>query len=383
MEWGQAENRVWKPEEWSSAQYLINNPDVAGDVYFGVHPLEHWWRAGQYEGRNYLTPISKITDFVHLPECDNPVSVYFGIGKVNSTIHFGEYGYQYGDASSKLFAYPHMLVQEFDSESVLDIKEFKGRYYLSVERGKWKSGVDKAMVYQLQGTKWVEVYRHPRWNLMVHLHVHNGYLYATGSKLEDRSDPAGAVRTADGVNWEVYYENQSEYRLWGMTSLGNDIWFAATSSGMDYGGNNCRPSVFRNKDLIWTDYSNPNDGFWGIAAFKGQIYLGQTGHARVVRFSDKKVVLDRPGHIKITKLLVSEATNILFAFVSGSDATTSGAEVWATSDGNSWYNVGGAFAVPHLFFAYYEPVAKEIWIAGGKFSQRDGGYGRIYKSVRK
>ena len=257
------------PVGWSDAVYLELNPDVATDPHYSQHPLTHWCSIGKAEGRKY----KKITSFTLIETA--PLSCYFTVKKINGVLNAGTYGYQNGIHASEI-RQGKVTVQKFNAESVFAIREFKGNYYASLEHGKY-STVDKAMIYKLVNGLWQEVYRHPRWNLMTEMHVHEGYLYATGSRGGDRSDPAGVVRSSDGVNWEIYFENPNEYRFWAMTSRGSELWIAASSSGTDWGNNNSNPSVFKGKDLIWRDYSRPNHGFWGITHHKGDIYLGGRG----------------------------------------------------------------------------------------------------------
>ena len=401
-EFGFTEGRPWYkgsspptppilPSDFDGAAYIAYWTDVAAAGYTAETAKNHYLEVGWKEGRWPLPvtpppppvpptppvpppPIGEIKDFNNLPESANSDAIYFGVGKCAGIIHFGEYGYQGGDHSSSLFQYPHTFVQSFDAESVFAIKDFKGKCYLTVEHGKYKS-VDKAMVYQLQGSSWVEVYRHPIWDLMFNLHVHGDYLYATGAKINGQG---GTVRTSDGVTWSQYIAT-SNYWQWDMTTLGSDIWFSGAYGG-DYGGE-CRPAVYRNQTRVW-DGSDVGAGFLGIAAFRGDIFLGQANPAQIVRFSDKKIVLTLPTHEKFNKLAVDEASGTLYAFSAMVDVAINGARVYSTKDGNTWKNVGGMFAVPHLFFSYYDPVTFDLWITGGKWSQSSGGYGRIYKSVR-
>lgn len=367
------------PDDFDGAAYVAYHKDVAR-FYTAETALNHYLNYGWREPGRWPLPVTpppggdEILDFNRVAECDNQESIYFSVGKVNGVMHFGEYGYQSGRKVSKLFAFPHSLVQSFNAESVFDIKKFKNNYYLTVEHGKWDT-VDKAMIFQLQGTVWNEVYRHPEWDLMFHLHVHGDYLYATGAKLNGQG---GTIRSSDGVSWSPFI-GSSDYWQWDMTTLGNDIWFSGAYGG-DYGGN-CHHAVWKNQSRVW-DGATTGAGFLGIAAFVGDIFLGQANPAQIMRFSDKRIVLNLPGQEKVTKLIVDESANTLYAITCEGDSATSGAEVWSTKDGTNWKQMPGPYSVPHLFNAYYDPDTKEMWLVGGKFSQGSGGYGGVYRSVR-
>lgn len=378
-DWGFQAGWKFKPDGWSSVIYLKNNTDIAAHEYYKDHPLEHWWKFGEAEGRSYSDKPQEIVDFKRVSECDNPTSIYFSAGMVDGDMQFGEYGLQ-GSYTSKIWKYPHTSIQEFQCESVFDIKEFNGKYYHAQEHGRYTE-YDNGMVYQWNGTKWIEVFRNPNWVLAFNLHVHNGYLYVTGSSWAPMR--GGIWRTSNGTSWEEYC-GQNDYVYWGMTTHGNDLWICG-AYGADYGDNNSHPAVYVNKNRVYDDYSSVLAGYLGIASFNNDVFLGQANPAKIVRYSDKKTVLDLhfPTGSKFTKLIVDEHAKTLFAVACKGDDYTSGAVAYATKDGSRWYNVGGAFSVPHIFNAYYEPSKKEIWLCAGKWSQGSDGFGRMYRSVRK
>jgi len=353
------------PTGWDDTVYLELNPDVAADSYYSQYPLIHWCSIGKAEGRKY----KKITSFTLIEEA--PLSCYFTVKKINGVLNAGTYGYQNGIHASEI-RQGKTTIQKFDAESVFAIREFKGDYYASLEHGKF-STVDRAMIYKLINGVWQEVYRHPRWVIMTEMHVHEGYLYATGTAWDNPSDPAGVVRSSDGINWEIYFENSYEYRFWGMTSMGSELWIAATSSGVDWGSNNSNPSVFRGKDLIWRDYSRPNHGFWGITHHKGDIYLGGTGIARVVRFSDKRTVLESTAH-EACHWIGSDGDNMFAAFSSSGAAD---AKIYKSIDGTTWTEMTGITAKTLISGSFEDDG---LYIAGGRFHQKSEGYGHIYKS---
>ena len=183
----------------------------------------------------------------------------------------------------------------------------------------------------------------------------------------------GIWRTSNGVNWEQYAA--SDYTYWDMASSGADLWTSGAYGG-DYGPG-CHPCVFKNRGLVW-ESGEQGAGYLGIAVFRGDVFMGQATPAKVVRFSDKKTVLNMPTQNKVPKLIVDEGSNTLFAIGCRTDEATSGAEVWKTKDGSKWTLARPPFSIPHLFHAYQDPDSKDIYLAGGKFNQ----YGRIYKSVR-
>jgi len=387
-DWGKAAGWKWKPDGWSSAQYLINNPDVAASPKYGSAPLLHYWEWGQTEGRSYLTILPEIANFVRLPECDNLLSCYFGINKINGKMVFGTYGYQHGDHSSEIYEYPHTRVADFDCESVMQIEKHDGKFYCIVEHGKFKQGVDRGMIYRLDGNVWNEVYRNGEKVLGIGLKSHtDGYIYATfpGAGFSSTGTEVMRSKSGDPGTWELWYDNRNEYSMFFMDSWGPNLVLAAASSNMDWGGSG-HPSVFVNKDMVWRDYSRQGSGFWGVVAFNNDVYLGGTGPARVARLSDKKTVWERPGFEAIHCMIIDKMRNTLYVFpTKEAQSNASGSEIWATKDGNNWYNLGGPINCTGFINAYYDVETAEIWLAGGRFAQgstSDLGYGRIFKSVR-
>jgi hypothetical protein len=321
------------------------------------------------------TPITgEIVDFNRDASCDGG-SCYFTIGRVNGVMNFGEYGYQMGQSSSSIFAYPHTKVQQFDAESVFDICLHKEKYYLALERGGRDAGIDRGMVFQLQGTKWVEVFRHPTSEMFFNLHSHSNYIYVTAG-----GSVGGVYRSTDGVKWETFIPSD-KYCRWDMDTLDGHIYFSGAYGG-DYGPG-CIPAVWKDTERVW-DYTGGKDGgFLGIAAFKGDIYTGMANPAKVCRLSTKSVVLDKSSFSKIPKLVVDKSADTLFALLCKDDQATSGAKVWATKDGSKWYQINGPWSCPHLFAAYYDEQDKAVWIGGGRWGQNaDPSNGRIYKSIR-
>ena len=319
-------------------------------------------------------PGGEITSFLALPVMDDSDNCYFTVCRVNGEILASTY--KDGSYQSMIYDLTHKERWRFNAESGFMIILFKGRYYMSQEHGDY-STVDRGMVRCLENGAWKEVYRHPRWDLITEMHVHGNYLYASGCCFGNDSDPAGIVRTFDGVTWEEWLVNPYEYRFWGMTSGADGaLWTAATSSGADWGKNNCNPSVFRNKDLMWRDKDHPNSGFWAIEAWHNDLFLGRCGDAAVVRYSDKKEVLTMPGYEAIHDLAIDKKTDTLLAFVNGGPG---GAIVMATKNGENWYEMDKGFTVPSIIDGYYDDQEEAIYLATGKF----GGNGRLYKSRRR
>ena len=52
-DWGFAAGWKFKPDGWKSSEYLRLNKDIANHEYYKDHPLEHWWKNGEKEGRKY------------------------------------------------------------------------------------------------------------------------------------------------------------------------------------------------------------------------------------------------------------------------------------------------------------------------------------------
>ena len=188
----------------------------------------------------------------------------------------------------------------------------------------------------------------------------------------------GVYRSADGTNWETFIPSDS-YCRWDMDTLDGHLYLCGAYGG-DYGAG-CKPAVWKDTSRIW-DLDLDGAGFLGIAAFKGDIYLGSANPAKVYKLSSKSVVLDKSSFLKIPKLIVDKSTDTLFALLCRGDEASSGAEVWATKDGATWKQVNGPWSCPHLYCAYYDADTGDMWLGGGKWSQKSGGYGRIYKSVR-
>ena len=380
-----------------------------------MDPLKHYIRHGWKEGRWPLpgtviptptptpTPTpgptpgpvpnpvmtGEIIDFVQVPEFSRaPVGyprpcAYFTVGKINGKIVAGSYGYVNGKHQSLLVSMPNDKASDvvaFNSESCFCLIFFKGFWYLSVEHGMADS-VDKGMIYRFENGKWIEKFRSSHWNLILNGHIHAGRLYFTGCNFDNRSDAAGHVSTVDGEHWDEW-TNPNEYRFFGMCSRGSEFWVGATSSGADWGANDCKPSVFCNNNLVWRDESRPNQGHWGIAAFKGDIFIAGTGNARVIRLSDKKEVLTMNGFNAGHHLIVDPVTDTLIGFF-GKDATqySTGARAMATKDGNKWYQINGDFSTPGLFWTYFDTDTNEWYLGAGRF--QNGDKGGVYKSVRR
>ena len=229
-------------------------------------------------------PSGEIVDFVQVPGTLGD-KTYFGVGLMNGEIHYGEYGRQ-DNYRCALYKLPRVKVGEFDAESIFNIVDG----IITIEQG----GPDRKAQIWYNGQC---VYEHPKWNIMLNCHKHtDGRYYVSGQYYGDPSDPAGVLVSSNKVDWEVYFENPYEYRFYDMCSRGSELWIASTSSGTDWGENDCNPAVFWNGNLLWRDTDHVNCGFWGIALFNSDIYLGRTGQAGVVRLSDHKTVLDLSRH---------------------------------------------------------------------------------------
>ena len=328
-------------------------------------------------------PTTEIVSFVRVPESDNKLSCYFGVNKIGGKMVFGTYGYQNGDHSCEIYEYPHIKTVSFNAESVMQIEKHDGKYYLTLEHGKYKT-VDKAMIMRLEGSEWKEVYRSDHAVIAIGLKSHvDGYLYATIPGSDSPNSDIVRSKSGNSGTWEKWYTNTNEYRFFGIDSLGNNLLIAASSSLGDWGGNT-QPSIFVNKGLHWRDTSRTGDGFWAAVSFKGEGYVGGTGHARVVRVSDKKTVLDKPDFCTVHGFVVDKAQNTLFAMFNREDSSIlPGTEVWATKDGNNWYRVGSPLNTAMLFAGYYDEETGEVWLVGGRWAQgTDPGYGHVFKGVR-
>jgi hypothetical protein len=376
-QYGRDEGRTWGTSlDADALDYLRRYPDVAASSY-ATNPREHYDKYGKAEGRTWgSTPVppipqppgppasGEIKDFVALHECNNPTSCYFGI----QWPLIGTYGMQ-GDRTSEVYQYPHNLVRQYTAESVIAILD--GIHVL--ERG---GDADRGQILYNGNL----VYQADDWSLCLMIHKHSdGYYYVTGKDYNDSSAPGGWVRSRDKVHWERWGNAQGADMVLGMCSDGNDLITFGTSNGTDWGGNNCYPVAYRNRQRVaaWTDRTN--DGSWAACSFKGRVYGGLTGHSGVVRLGDNKVVLSRPTHNACHDIIVDKQTETMLALFCKDAA--SGAEVWATSDGDNWRQINGAWSCPGLFWAD-QAADGTIYLAGGRFSQGGDGYGRIYKSIR-
>jgi hypothetical protein len=422
------------------AEYWKVWPDVA---FWKIDPVKHYIRHGWKEGRwpypGVVIPPSpipggEIRKFESIPALDDVDNCYFTGCRVNGGMQFSTY--KDNSYTSYLKDITGKELARFNAESGFMIILFKGRYYMSQEHGDYaKTDRGRVLQLQLDGT-WKPVYTHPRWHLITEMHVHGDYLYATGCRWDDDADPAGIIRTLDGITWELYLESKYEYRFWGMTSEGSNLvtastssgdylyatgcrwdddadpagiirtldgitwelyleskyeyrfWgmtsegsnlvTASTSSGADWGKNNCRPTVWRNKDMIWTDYDHPNSGFWAAEYWPKvkDTFLGRCGNGAVVRLSDRKEVLVVPGCDAIHDLLIDKKTDILMAFCNRPG--NSGCIVKGTKDGNSWYTIDEGFTVPSIIDGYYDDETGDVYLMAGLFTGR----GKVYRSVR-
>jgi hypothetical protein len=375
------ENRVYMPDGWIPSVYLELNPDVAADAYFGKHPLHHYWLSVK-EGnpRPYKKeppkPQGDIKSFQPITALDDPDNCYFTACRVNGAMQFGTY--KDGSYQSKIKDINGNILSSFNAESCYQIVPFKGSYCMSQEHGKYAE-VDRGMIYRLIDGNWQEVYHHPRWHIITEMYVNpvDGYIYASGCRWDDPKEPAGVVRSVDGINWEVWFTNPYEYRFWGMTSRPNgSVVIAATSGGVDWGGA-CSPSVFEGgNNLVWRDDSHRGSGFWACEYWHNDVYLGRCGDGAVVRLSDHKEVLPMPGFDSIHDLIVDKLTDTLIVFCSFPG--DSGMSIRGTKDGDNWYTIENSLDVPRAFNAYYDDIEQTIYLPGGVF----GGRGRVYKGVR-
>lgn len=372
--------------KWNCVFRYTDTP--AGDynfrTYVVVGSLEAV-RISMVQLHNYFNPVPKteIKKFVRVPESDNKLSAYFSINKINGKMVFGTYGYQNGDHSSEIYEYPHTKTASFNAESVMHIEKHNGKYYLTLEHGKYNT-VDKAMIMRLEGSTWKEVYRSDHAVIAIGLVSHvDGYLYATIPGSDSPNSDIVRSKSGNPGTWKKWYTNTSEYRFFGIASLGTKLLTAASSGPGDWGGNT-QPSIFINKNLHWRDDTRTGDGFWGAVSFNGDGYVGGTGHARVVRVSDRKTVLDKPDFLTVHGFVVDKSRNTLFALFNREDPTIiPGAEVWATKDGTRWYPVGSPLPTAMLFAGYYDEETKEVWLVGGRWAQDGSGYGHVFKGVRQ
>lgn len=314
------------------------------------------------------TPWGDIKVFNAIPALDDPDNCYFTGCRVEGGMQFGTY--KDGSYKSHIKDIGGNILHTFTAESCFMILPFNNGYNMTQEKGEHG-------IYRLVGGRWKGVYKRPNWDLMLEMCKHGNYLYASGQKWGVREDPAGIVKSVDGIVWEDWLINKYEYRFYGMCShTDGALWTAATSSGADWGANDCRPAVFRNTEKIWEDYDHINSGNWAIESWHNDIWTGRCGDCAVVRYSDKKEVLTMPGYESIHDFAVDKKTDTLMAFCNKKG--DSGAIVKGTKDGNNWYTVDEGFSVPLLFDGWWDETEQTIYLAAGKFA----GQGKVYKGIR-
>ena len=365
------------------AAYLAAWQDVRDA---GADPLAHYLRWGWLEGRWPLpgtkpslapepTPSNKpggeIVAFDHIATVDSPI---FAIGKPDG-IYYAVYGYGADKIHSteiyKLGNVPNEPIQRIEAESGIAMCDD----LLACENFGPK---DVGAILQFRGGLFEKVFDAGSygWDLMLALKkAPDGSYRATGMNFGDRSNPAGILQSVNKRDWTPYYINPNEYRFFEMDfdSEGN-LWTASTSSGTDWGKNNCNPCVFRNRDLVWRDETRPNDGAWGIKCAFGDVFYGRTGHAAVVSVNKRRPVLEMPGHEACHTLLFDDASKTLLAFFSGEAGN---ARIMGTKDGAAWYEID-SLPCSGCWFGFQDPDTKEIYAGAGVWNNK----GMLFRSRR-
>lgn len=104
-DWGRAAGWQWKPEGWSSAQYMELNTDVKSA------PLLHWWVFGEAEGRRYRKFQPPQAPGLHLIlDIANSKRCLFTGMRFNDGLLLGDYGLHVGGAK----------IQFYDGDKLVD-----------------------------------------------------------------------------------------------------------------------------------------------------------------------------------------------------------------------------------------------------------------------
>jgi hypothetical protein len=389
------------PADWDAVQYLANYADLAKDAGARKNPLWHWCKYGQYEGRSYKklsgTPRQngEIVNFNLISEATIPLSAYFSARKINGILHAGTYGYQNGKHDSKLYKFTpaRELVQSLNAESVFCIEQFKkiGKWFMSVEQGEFDTTGGRAMIYALEDNGWVKKYVHPRWDLMLNMIEHDGYLWATGWKFG--SEDTGIVRSADGDNWEEYWSNKAGHIPWMPIIHNGELWWAGAvgGSGGGWGKYGVLLKVVGGSEKVATVYSDHarmgtapyGMGFWAGCSFKGNIYVGTAGEKVFVGKYENGAVnpvwsIDWPNSVIHWMGVSPDGQTMIVAVCNGSNGNGNGI-VLKTKDGKNYTQLP-AFSQTR-FFIHGSWEDDGLYLPAGKFDQRSDGYGQILKSV--
>ena len=389
IDYGEREGRVWKPAGWSSAGYLNKWPDIAANAYYKDHPLHHYWRHGKKEGRTWggsvnpnpgptpspdSTPAPStgiITSFKEVTALRDSKQSYFSSANIDGVLHLGTYGYYNGVHNSKLYKFEsgeRTLIQQFSAESIFDMIQFKGDWYMSLEGGYPNTG-NRAMVYKREANgQWTEVYQHPKFGLGLHMVVDGNYLYLAVGGLTIGGE---VIRSADGANWSTYLSVAMPDIPFAICTDG-DIW---TVGGM-YAGH---PFLCKNKTLKWTAR------FKGMASavisYKGYIYIGIQidGGAELWRYRKSD------GVCKLVKKFDSSTKDLFQMFIDNDllyvfpgPRTGTGAQCWQT-DGSGWSQISGVSSVPWITMRT-SVVGGVRYLPGGHFQGE--GFGKVFEAVR-
>ena len=219
---------------------------------------------------------------------------FFSVAEIKGQIAAATYGLKAGVHAAEFINYTTNLKQVLDNESGFCLEEHKGRWFLSCE-----SGSDgKGKVYLIEPDGRLTLVFTSNQNLLLWWKSHtDGHLYVSGCNYQGNV-PAGMYRslTGDPGTWGEYFVNQYQYSPYGQCSKDGNLWSGATSSyAPGWGKNNCRPSIFCNRDMVYTDHTRPNQGFFGRpCVFKGKLYFPGSGpkNARVFRYEGQQTVLE-------------------------------------------------------------------------------------------
>lgn len=271
---GQAEGRVYKPEGWSSAQYLINNPDVAAA---GVAPLLHYWQFGKAEGRSYLPPslgwMPPQTPGLHciIKRQADKRQFFSGI-RVPGGLILGDYGLNVGGASVRLWNGKFTPDGQFpESESVFD-------FYLPSDGQMLLTNEHYATIRKRTSSGWVKKYgRQAQTDLMFYIRKAGQSLYGNWMSFDKAS---GGVVSSDltGNVWNEIVTYTGKV-FPGMTSDGNAPYLAGKTG--DYRGEGYPILADFRGNILSSRSDRPKNLYWGVAKH-GSVWVMGTCNGHLI-----------------------------------------------------------------------------------------------------
>lgn len=269
FESGLAEKRVWKPEGWSSAQYLKNYPEVVGVI----GPLLHWWRFGKAEGRTYEKPWE-------VPTTPGPYVIYskqdqreiFSVHSIPATeskpahLVIGDYGLNVGGVT----------IREWYKNRIVEIGRFSKNesnfdLYLPEDGQMLATFEHYGNIRKQLPSGWDQKYgKSSNTALMFYIRKAGNNLY--GNWMYYDKAQGGVVRAdVNGNSWVDLFGYTGKVLL-GMTSNGSEINLAGKTGAYQGAG---YPILTDINGSIMSGRSDLQGYlYWGVAKHKGVYIMG-------------------------------------------------------------------------------------------------------------